>query len=359
MHVGDHDVDIVQRFADSFSAFLDTAQATALGRVRTEKRHAQFGFPGGNHHSNLYWVFEAGDDVEMLLGFNSNFSDNDLFVRVITAGEEIAKGSGATVQFNADRNLHRAQAAVALGHHLHVNPYGTGRMSRMDLLQGMADLAPGAYALVHSWLAGDAKSVALGSTADPAGLLDRVFTYAYAVEQVKRNARGKELVAEYPWEGGNGDEGNADVGEDDEDEFDPAQLTDTRDTVLGATHPRAGQREFRTALLKAYGGKCAISGSSVGVVLEAAHIAPYRGSGHDRVGNGLLLRADLHLLFDAGKLGVDPDTLIVTVHPSITSPYYQRFSGKPLRLPPDTAEHPSRKALRYRATLLPLGTRDP
>jgi len=50
-------------------------------------------------------------------------------------------------------------------------------------------------------------------------------------------------------------------------------------------------------------------------VLEAAHIKPYRGKTDSHLENGLLLRADLHTLFDLNLIGVEPDTLTVRVHP--------------------------------------------
>lgn len=133
-----------------------------------------------------------------------------------------------------------------------------------------------------------------------------------------------------------------------DDEFDPEALEDTRSKVLKSGHARAGQPTFRRALLDAYGGRCAISGSAVKVVLEAAHIAPHRGVETNRIDNGILLRADLHLLFDAGKLGIDPDTLTVVLDKSLARTAYRRFAGKAIRLPADPRHAPSVKALRFR-----------
>ena len=56
--------------------------------------------------------------------------------------------------------------------------------------------------------------------------------------------------------------------------------------------------KFRDALIGAYAGRCAITGCSVLDILEAAHITPYLGPDTNHVTNGLLLRADLHTLFD-------------------------------------------------------------
>ncbi len=69
---------------------------------------------------------------------------------------------------------------------------------------------------------------------------------------------------------------------------------------------RPGQIEFRRKLDLMYGAKCCISGCTVPWALEAAHIVPYKDSLSDSPSNGLLLRRDLHSLFDAGHLAVHP-----------------------------------------------------
>jgi putative restriction endonuclease len=58
---------------------------------------------------------------------------------------------------------------------------------------------------------------------------------------------------------------------------------------------------------KTYDRKCAITSEKVLPVLEAAHIRPYVEAGPHQVDNGILLRSDLHILFDRGYLTVDPD----------------------------------------------------
>ena len=91
--------------------------------------------------------------------------------------------------------------------------------------------------------------------------------------------------------------------------FDPD--VDARRRIMAAIVQREGQPAFRQALLQAYEGTCAISGCTVEALLEAAHIVPYRGPHTDFVENGLLLRADLHKLFDLRLFRIDPDTRTV------------------------------------------------
>jgi len=120
-----------------------------------------------------------------------------------------------------------------------------------------------------------------------------------------------------------------------EEEIQPyiQSATDSRQAVLRAIKLRRGQRKFRDGLIRAYGSKCMISGCGLLSVLEAAHIDCYRGDEHNHIVNGLLLRADLHTLFDLGLLAIDPDSLIVRVHADAKAGTdYEKFDGCMLAL---------------------------
>lgn len=93
---------------------------------------------------------------------------------------------------------------------------------------------------------------------------------------------------------------------------------------------RPGQGNFRTAMLERYGGECCITGCRVDTLLEAAHIIPYRGDQSDDPTNGLLLRVDLHRLFDAHLVSIHPTTLTVEVATALADAGYQAFHGKRL-----------------------------
>ncbi|MCX6318254.1 MAG: HNH endonuclease [Bacteroidetes bacterium] len=75
-----------------------------------------------------------------------------------------------------------------------------------------------------------------------------------------------------------------------------------RETVLSKV--RVGQGAFRLLLTDAYARRCAISGEKTLPVLEAAHIKPYALSGPHLISNGVLLRSDLHKLFDTGYITI-------------------------------------------------------
>ena len=116
--------------------------------------------------------------------------------------------------------------------------------------------------------------------------------------------------------------------------------------VLREISLRRGQTQFRLRLIKHYGAKCQLSGCQVLQLIEAAHITPYCTTGDNRVGNGLLLRADLHTLFDLGLLAIHPDTLTITCSEILSDSEYQIFHGTPLFT--NGSDGPDRTALLLR-----------
>jgi len=71
--------------------------------------------------------------------------------------------------------------------------------------------------------------------------------------------------------------------------------------------PRLGQRSFRLNVMLEYQRRCAVTGEKIWRVLEAAHIQPYSEGGEHQITNGLLLRTDIHRLFDLGYVTVTND----------------------------------------------------
>jgi hypothetical protein len=96
-----------------------------------------------------------------------------------------------------------------------------------------------------------------------------------------------------------------------------------RETALQLVMKRRGRKKFRDGLLHRYKRRCVVTGCTVVNVLEAAHIDPYRNIGHNHLDNGLILRADIHTLFDLDLLGIEPKDLNVELHPKIESEYRQ------------------------------------
>lgn len=107
---------------------------------------------------------------------------------------------------------------------------------------------------------------------------------------------------------------------------------------------RSSQSKFRSNLFCAYEGACCVSGCEIDDVLEAAHIEDHAVNGDCTTPNGLLLRSDLHALFDAGLLRLDPETYTVRLDARLL-PWYGDFEGKRIRLPADKRLWPSREKL--------------
>lgn len=113
---------------------------------------------------------------------------------------------------------------------------------------------------------------------------------------------------------------------------------DNRTFSMRSIAQRQGQNAFRNRLLEAYGRRCAVTGTTAVSVLEAAHIARYLGPQSNRTSNGLLLRADIHTLFDLHQLTITPDW-VVRVDPRLEDTY-DEYDGVDLDLPDRSSERP-------------------
>lgn len=132
----------------------------------------------------------------------------------------------------------------------------------------------------------------------------------------------------------------------DEQPFGPENEEDTRRRIKQTIVQHRGQQNFGNSLIYAYGGECTITGCPILDVLEAAHIVPYRGTHTNRTSNGLLLRADLHTLFDCNLRTIDPETLKVHLDPRIRNSEYREWNGRRIRMPGKLQDKPSKEVLR-------------
>lgn len=103
---------------------------------------------------------------------------------------------------------------------------------------------------------------------------------------------------------------------------------------------RRHQGVFRAALLEVYGGSCAATGTETPSVLQAAHIDPFASSRSHAVSNGLLLRTDIHLLYDAHLLTVMPNTGTLVVSDFVKDEEYKSLSSRRIHLPSATSCRP-------------------
>jgi putative restriction endonuclease len=123
--------------------------------------------------------------------------------------------------------------------------------------------------------------------------------------------------------------------------------------------PRLGQGSFRLAVTDAYEGACCATGEPSLPALEAVHIRPWSQGGTHDLSNGLLLRRDLHRLFDLGYLSVGSDRRL-QVSTRLQDEFgtrcaYLDLGGRKLAVPRDPAHAPSSEALTWHAESVFLG----
>ncbi len=120
-----------------------------------------------------------------------------------------------------------------------------------------------------------------------------------------------------------------------------AEVTTPNDEERRQTYARRvrrGQSRFRMALQQLYGTRCAITGTPEESVLEACHIIPHAKTGDNSLDNGLLLRSDIHVLFDEHLLTLANDGQRILVHKDVTAPEYALLNGKSPGLRPSTPD---------------------
>jgi putative restriction endonuclease len=114
---------------------------------------------------------------------------------------------------------------------------------------------------------------------------------------------------------------------------------------------RLGQGAFRLAVTDGYGRRCAVSGERTLPILDAAHIRSFASGGEHAVSNGLLLRTDIHKLFDRGYVTFDSE-LRFAVSERLKADFdngvhYYAMQGTTLARPIAGFDPPSSEALRW------------
>lgn len=120
---------------------------------------------------------------------------------------------------------------------------------------------------------------------------------------------------------------------------------DERSKIYRSIVQRRGQKNFRDAVRELYGDKCVITGCEILDILEAAHINPYKGEKDNHAANGLLLRADIHTLFDLDLIGIEPNELKVHLNEVVRKDGYEVLENKVLLISKIT---PNKEALKIR-----------
>jgi putative restriction endonuclease len=118
--------------------------------------------------------------------------------------------------------------------------------------------------------------------------------------------------------------------------------------------PRLGQGSFRIVVTDAYERRCALTGERTLPVLDAVHIKPYSVHQRHEVSNGMLMRSDLHRLFDEGYITIDPLDRRIQVSCRIREEFengreYYKLHGQPVRDPTKAIYRPHAENLEYHA----------
>lgn len=129
--------------------------------------------------------------------------------------------------------------------------------------------------------------------------------------------------------------------------FEFENIEDARKKINRSIVLRQGQAKFRNNLLENYEYKCAITGCDVIPTLEACHIFPYMGSKTNSSSNGILLRSDLHTLYDRSKICIDQNYKILMKDDLYVSDFYKHYKGKKITLPKNKILWPNKLSLNY------------
>lgn len=117
---------------------------------------------------------------------------------------------------------------------------------------------------------------------------------------------------------------------------------------LRAIQVRRGQRDFRDRLLAAWKRRCLVTECRIEALLEAAHITPHAIEPNYKTSNGLLLRADIHTLYDLNLLSID-EYMRIHLAPSLRHSEYKQFDGKRIERRPDQgSDSPASASLKAR-----------
>lgn len=134
------------------------------------------------------------------------------------------------------------------------------------------------------------------------------------------------------------------------DEEDISHFPSTDEDYIAdrAIRIRRGQRRFRELMLRVYDWKCAVSGCRTLALLDAAHVRPYSQAGEYTTDNGVILRTDLHTLFDEGLLKIRPSDLTVCIDEQVSDHCYRELQGRLINQPKSRKHQISREFLKLR-----------
>ena len=131
--------------------------------------------------------------------------------------------------------------------------------------------------------------------------------------------------------------------------FDIDAEIDERRRIESESVRREGVAAFRSSVLWAWDGCCAVTGTVVRCTLEAAHIYPYNGIKTNDPSNGIALRSDMHALFDSHlfSLRYVHDRLLLDMSKELRGTEYERYAGTSLKLPEAQSHRPHSRLVEH------------
>ena len=182
------------------TAFLDHTPNTEFGTLTAlePEQIPVLGSPVGPHEVPGAWLYaREGSSLAMLVAVYANFSNHDILCLVREAGTLVRgqlERSGPSIQLNGLDSYDEKQGDIVISHHGLVTV--SNRIAREDLFAAIRAAAPAVadslgLRAVESW------PFEIGSMADPAEFLDRLFEYGYCIEQAKRSLRGDPPLPEF------------------------------------------------------------------------------------------------------------------------------------------------------------------
>jgi hypothetical protein len=130
--------------------------------------------------------------------------------------------------------------------------------------------------------------------------------------------------------------------------FEFSDINDARKKILRSVVVRQGQHKFRNQLLQNYKYRCCMTKCNVIDTLEACHIFPYMGPKTNYSNNGIILRSDLHVLFDKNKIAIDNNYKVILSDELKHSDFYKFLDNKKIELPNNKLYWPDKESISYK-----------
>lgn len=170
--------------------------SSKYGYVAKDKIILDPGFPGGSHGQIECWLFKTfSNNLVMAFGFYANFTADDLFCKVGTLESIVAKGIGASIQFNGSKSISTENdnhfklihsGSITVGHSIN-------RDKLAMLINEHCKYVATQFQITNkaSW------PLEIGSTKNINDFIDKLFLYSYAIEQAKRSLRNEKPLSDF------------------------------------------------------------------------------------------------------------------------------------------------------------------